>query len=64
MQDGLDAQVINEGWGFLEDSEDELCDRDSEDSNAECHYTHKYPDEEDLQDTDRDSNEHESDTDY
>lgn len=63
MQDGLDAQVMNEGWDFLEDSEDELCDKDSEDSNAEDYYTHEYPDEEDLQDTDWESNEHDSDID-
>lgn len=58
------AQVVDDYDLFLEDQEDSAAD--SEDSNAEDHFTHDYPDEEDC-DEDKTSSSHsdeQSDGDY
>ncbi|CAL8460532.1 g61 [Coccomyxa elongata] len=44
-----EVQMLYDGAEFLNDVEDNECGSDSEDSNAEMHYTHDYPDEEDSQ---------------
>ena len=58
-------QIIDDGLGpeFLDDAEDEQGGSDSEDSNAEMHYTHDYPDEEDSQSNGVDSSKYSSDGD-
>lgn len=53
-------QMLYDGGGFGEESDDEVQDIDSEDSNAEMHYTHEYPDEEDLLSTDEETDEYDS----
>jgi hypothetical protein len=53
-------QMLYDCGGFGEESDDEVQDNDSEDSNAEMHYTHEYPDEEDSRSTDEETNEYDS----
>ncbi len=56
-------QMLYDGAEFLNDAEDNECGSDSEDSNAEMHYTHDYPDEEDSQHDNGDTSEYDSDGD-
>ncbi len=44
-------QMLYDSSHFWEESEEEIHEDDSEDSNAERHYTHEYPDEADSQGT-------------
>ncbi|BDA41599.1 hypothetical protein COCOBI_02-3800 [Coccomyxa sp. Obi] len=58
-----EVQILYDGPESLDDAEDNECGSDSEDSNAEMHYTHDYPDEEDSQLNDGDSSKYDSDDD-
>lgn len=58
-----EVQMLYDGPEVLEDAEDNECGSNSEDSNAEMHYTHDYPDEEDSHCSDGDSSEFANDDD-